>query len=394
VTNSETDSGRGGPGARPAQGRAGFFRTGAFSHTNTSVLRALRGSLPDIAWDPLDVVQLLGGRPLNVSYLAMAALRHYGPSKCWPFQRALRYGRRTPDYFAWSQRRLRAACSEKDFTFTFQTQSIVDARITRVPHFVYTDHTQLANLYYPGYRRDELPSQAWIDRERSIYQGASVIFTMSTHVSRSLIEHYQCDPQRVVCAYAGPNAAIPDLPIAGIERYRSKRILFVGKDWRRKGGPQLVEAFAQVLQRHPTAELVIVGCTPEIQLPNCRVVGLVPVSQVGRYFAEASVLCMPTRNEPFGLVFIEAFAHALPVVSSTIGALPDLVEEGQSGYLVGPDDVDALAERLIDLLGDPERLQDFGARGRARVESRYTWDNVGRIMSEHIRRHVPSLTVT
>jgi glycosyltransferase involved in cell wall biosynthesis len=103
---------------------------------------------------------------------------------------------------------------------------------------------------------------------------------------------------------------------------------------------------------------------------------------------------MPTRNEPFGLVFIEAFAYSLPVVSSQIGALPDVVEDGFSGYLVEPDDIQALSERLIALLGDPERAQVFGSRGRSRVENRYTWSNVARIMSEHIQRHVPGVRAT
>jgi glycosyltransferase involved in cell wall biosynthesis len=374
-----------------AAGRAGFFRTGAFSHTNASVDRVLRACLPEVSWESIDIIQSIGGRWPSQLYLAFAALRHYGPSMCWPPRRALRYGRRTPAYFQRSRELLRRSCSGRSYEFTFQTQSIVDARIDGVPHFVYTDHTQLANLYYPAHRRDDLPAPEWIACERSLYLNATLIFTMSSHVSRSLIEQYGCDPARVVCAYAGPNVPLPALESARPDRFSGMRILFIGKDWQRKGGPQLVAAFDKVRKVYPHAELVIVGCTPKIAADNCRVVGPVPVTEVGRYFEEASVFCMPTRNEPFGLVFIEAFAHELPIVSSQIGALPDIVEEGRSGYLVEADDVDTLAVRLMDLLGDPDKCRRFGAHGRELVKSRYTWENVGRIMSDNIRRHVPAL---
>src|SRR5688572_28526271 len=79
-----------------------------------------------------------------------------------------------------------------------------------------------------------------------------------------------------------------------------------------------------------------------------------------------SVRSVSVATSSFGLVFVEAFSYALPVVSSRLGALPDVVEEGLSGYLVDPDDVQAISERLIALLGDPERAQ----RGRRHIENR------------------------
>jgi glycosyltransferase involved in cell wall biosynthesis len=85
-------------------------------------------------------------------------------------------------------------------------------------------------------------------------------------------------------------------------------------------------------------------------------------------------------------VFLEAFSHGLPVVATNIGAIPDFVEEGQSGYLVGSNDAAQLANRLNELLADPARCAAFGARGQALVSDRYTWQATAEKIAGHIKR--------
>src|SRR5207237_9406814 len=124
---------------------------------------------------------------------------------------------------------------------------------------------------------------------------------------------------------------------------------------------------------HPDAQLTIVGCSPDVDVRNCQVVGQIPLADVGKYYDAASVFCMPTTLEPFGIAFIEAFAHSLPVIATRVGAIPELVRDGESGYLVQPNDVNALAERLIELVGDPAKCRAFGERGRRLVKEKYNW---------------------
>jgi glycosyltransferase involved in cell wall biosynthesis len=95
---------------------------------------------------------------------------------------------------------------------------------------------------------------------------------------------------------------------------------------------------------------------------------------------------LPTLNEPFGLVLLEAFSYGLPIVATRIGAIPEIVEDGESGYLVGPQNRDDLADRLTTLLGDPARCAHFGERGRQRVRERYSWGETGRRIAAHIER--------
>jgi glycosyltransferase involved in cell wall biosynthesis len=86
---------------------------------------------------------------------------------------------------------------------------------------------------------------------------------------------------------------------------------------------------------------------------------------------------VPTRLEPFGIAFLEAMLHRLPVVATTEGALPDMVNDGVTGRLVPPGGVEQLAEALIELLGDPARCRQLGEAGHRLARERYTWPAVG-----------------
>jgi glycosyltransferase involved in cell wall biosynthesis len=87
-------------------------------------------------------------------------------------------------------------------------------------------------------------------------------------------------------------------------------------------------------------------------------------------------------------VFLEAFAHGLPIVATNIGAIPDFIEQGRSGYMVDCNDATQLANRLNELLANPVRCAAFGARGRALVGDRYTWAATAERLAFHIRRCV------
>jgi glycosyltransferase involved in cell wall biosynthesis len=90
-------------------------------------------------------------------------------------------------------------------------------------------------------------------------------------------------------------------------------------------------------------------------------------------FARATVFAMPSICEPFGLAMIEAMSHGLPVVGTTVDAIGEIVEEGQSGFLVPPDDAVTVAERLVQLLANSALAQQMGRRGQARVKNQFLW---------------------
>jgi glycosyltransferase involved in cell wall biosynthesis len=105
--------------------------------------------------------------------------------------------------------------------------------------------------------------------------------------------------------------------------------------------------------------------------------GKLPLESLQPYYASASIFCLPTKLEPFGVAFVEAMANRLPIVATEIGAIPDFVINGENGYLVSPGDISGLAQALIRLLDNPSQCRSFGARSYGLARQRYNWQTVG-----------------
>ena len=85
---------------------------------------------------------------------------------------------------------------------------------------------------------------------------------------------------------------------------------------------------------------------------------------------------------------MEAFTHKVPVVSSYIGALPQIVEHGKSGFLCDPTDTTAMADHICTLLESPETCREFGEAGFKRVKEVLNWKSVGHVLSASIRKEL------
>ncbi|MBP8001559.1 MAG: glycosyltransferase family 4 protein [Chloroflexi bacterium] len=360
-----------------------FIRKGTVPLASAHVAQALQESFPHLTVEVIDIKQWLTGRPEIVVWNTLYTLKEYGGEIVRGRKKARDCFFRTTYLFQTIKTLMGQKLASPDYLFSFQMQSLFDASVPGLPHFIYTDHTNLANNLYTIQDRTKLYSPAWIDLERTIYQNACHIFTRSTNIIRSLIEQYRCDPQKVSCAYAGSNIPFHNHTLEN-DSYQNKNILFVGIDWQRKGGPELLAAFRQVLTVHPDAHLTIVGCSPQVNTPNCEVIGRVPLNEISYYYRRASIFCLPTKLEPFGIVFIEALSYQLPVVGTCIGAIPDFISQGENGYMVQPGQVSELAQALINLLDDPEKCRRFGERGRVIAQDKYTWHKVGSRMKEGI----------
>jgi glycosyltransferase involved in cell wall biosynthesis len=281
---------------------------------------------------------------------------------------------------------MRKLIDPRRHAFSFQMQSLYDTSVPGVPHFIYTDHTHLSNLHYPDFDRRTLRSAEWLALERTVYENAAAVFTRSTDVAADLTRFYNIPASKVECVYAGSNVDVSHCGPPDNAGYSNQRILFVGVDWKRKGGPELLDAFKDVLLRYPRAHLTIAGADVRVDLPNCTVLGQVSAQQLARHFAQSSIFCLPTRNEPFGIAFVEAMMHRLPVVATRVGAIPDMVDDGVNGYLVNPGDPQALAQALCKLLADPAHAQALGGRSYQKAADFYTWPGTGRRIRTRIMR--------
>jgi glycosyltransferase involved in cell wall biosynthesis len=360
---------------RDQRRRFAFVTIGSFSGTNPRLLPLLEERFPDLAVDVIDIPSWVRSRRTVLAANLAAVMRERGLRVT--LDRRRRWGPfwRTPYIFEAVRKAMRERVALGDYAFTIQTQSMFDASVPGVPNFVYTDHTARVSASLPRFTQRAAWPAGWLEREREIYHHASCVFTMSDHVARSVIEDYGVDANRVRCVYAGSNADMPDSSSVQPD-YDGKQALFVGLKWRLKGGPDLLAAFELLREREPEARLAIVGCEPPVEVENVTVFGQLPLEAIAGHYARSAVFCMPTRGDAFGIVFVEALSHGLPVVGTRVGAVPEIVQDGETGYLVEPGDVRGLADALTRLLADPERCRAFGTLGRRRMLERYTWPRV------------------
>jgi glycosyltransferase involved in cell wall biosynthesis len=157
----------------------------------------------------------------------------------------------------------------------------------------------------------------------------------------------------------------------------------VSRLFAQKGQRELLRAMARVRQRVPHVRLLVVGAdTPEIhggsftlELKGLarelgiedRVIFTGERSDIPEIMAACDVFTMPSFEEPFGLVYLEAMAMQRPVVSVDNGGTPEVVEHGRSGLLSPYQDIETLANNILDLQGDPALRARMGAYGRGRV---------------------------
>ncbi len=160
-------------------------------------------------------------------------------------------------------------------------------------------------------------------------------------------------------------------------------VLYSGKLIPKKRPMDLVDACARLAENCPV-RLVLMGDGPlrgEVEaearrrgLEHLFVTGFVNQTEVPRYYAAADVLALPSGYEPWGLALNEGMCFSLPVVASdAVGAAPDLVRNGENGFVYPAGDTQALADALSRVLASPERRLQMGARSRE-IVSAYSYD--------------------
>ena len=177
--------------------------------------------------------------------------------------------------------------------------------------------------------------------------------------------------------------ALPTPPARGI-RVDRKRLLFPGRLVAKKGADLALRAFAELLARHPDLGMDIAGDGPEANALQtlARELGIADktvfhggVSRCDLFdlMAGAHVVLVPSRDEPFGLVALEAAHMARPVVAAAVGGLPEVVRHGRTGMLVPVDDAGALAAAAKTLIDDPGYADQLGAEAVGFARRDFKW---------------------
>lgn len=163
-------------------------------------------------------------------------------------------------------------------------------------------------------------------------------------------------------------------------------LLFFGRLAEDKGADTLIEALAD-LDRAPPLLVIGRGDDEAALRALVRARGLgdrvrfepwASPRDLAAHIARARMVVLPSRHESFGNAMAEAMAVGAPLVSTTAGSIPEVVDHGRTGLLVPPDDPVALRRAVAGLLADPAHAARLGAAGRAHVHATYSWDAVAR----------------
>ena len=233
--------------------------------------------------------------------------------------------------------------------------------------------------------------------ERTAIQSAAAVIAVSEGMAGDIRSTYpEVAPDRIHIIHNGidaeqysPDSARDVLESFGIDPARPA-VVFVGRITRQKGVPVLLRAAEYI---DPVAQLVLCAGqadTPELQAEVTELVehlrasrsgviwlpGMLTKPEVIQILSHATVFVCPSLYEPLGIVNLEAMACGTAVVASAVGGIPEVVADEFNGLLVPPEDEPALAAAINSLVRDPAKAAEYGARGRARAVTEFSWDRI------------------
>ena len=236
---------------------------------------------------------------------------------------------------------------------------------------------------------------SFVDAQIKVASQLSHFITDSQMSLREILEGFNLKAEQFKVIYCGVDQDI--FKETREEPRHTSRILVINSgDTPLKGLRFLMEAVAE-LRKTREIELVIVGepmhngytqgLMRSLKLEDCaRYTGKIDTKELVNYYSSATMLVVPSQYEGFGLPAVEAMACGTPVISTTAGALPEVV--GDAGILIPAGDTRAIIESVTALLDDENRRRELGEKGRQRVARLFNWDNTARETADYYKEAI------
>lgn len=260
----------------------------------------------------------------------------------------------------------------------------------RVPMYCYFDATVAQIAKSGGWtygKRSFRGNRRSLDYQKGVFESCSGIFPRTKYAASSVYEDYDMPATKVTVVGAGSNHNRAPFPHGS---YNNKNILFIGVQFERKGGPLILEAFRLVRKTIVDASLTIIGCDVEIDEPGVEVVGRIykdtddGLGRILEYYSKASLFCIMSTLEPFGIVVLEAQNSYVPCIVPKKFAFTETVIDGVTGIHLVDETPSELAKQMIKLLNNPAKLEKMGIAAHDFVKSNWTWD----LVAERIEREI------
>ncbi len=253
---------------------------------------------------------------------------------------------------------------------------------------VFTDHMNLFSKRLPD-RGIPIPERyvhaSWNRLERAILQAQDHIFVMGGYLKPGMVEEYGIGEGNISVVGAGPNVDVDIERDRAGKDFTSRNILFVGRDPVRKGLGVLEQAFSRIRVAFPDARLHVAGCEGQ-DADGITYHGRLSGEPLKALFYDSQVFVLPSFREPFGIALIEAMWAKCACIGSRTGAIPELIQEGVSGYLVEPGNVTQMVGGLTRLLDNPGLIRTMAEQGYRHARLRWRWDLTAKRMLDTLFR--------
>jgi len=262
-------------------------------------------------------------------------------------------------------------------------------------------------IYYPRVTASSYRRALALDRE-AVHTATAVYCSNASRLSA--IRHYDADPARVHTVPFGANLShVPssDRIATAIETRvqrragRDLKLLFVGFDWRRKGGSVAIDVTEHLRSRNFNATLTVVGSTPELNDAQRSYVHLegrlnkndpADLQRLSELYLSADYFFMTSHGESFGIVYCEAMAHGVPSIAANVGGVGTIVRDGETGMLFDWSDdlATSIVERICREYDDDNAYRAMCERCVARYNDTFNWNAAGKHFDEILRNAVVS----
>ena len=262
----------------------------------------------------------------------------------------------------------------KTFMYVDNTVSYVDYMRKNLPNVYSVSAFQESNVGILEKRAKE--------QDEYIRMHCSGLFTMGHWLREWLIERGM-PADKIYVVGGGYNV---DTTLINPQPKSHNKILFVGKDFKRKGGFVTYEAFKLLRNQGRMVELYVIGpSTDPIDNPidGYHFIGRIPFNEEAKYYNMCDVFCLPSYFEAYGLVFVEALTFGLPCIGRNCYEMPYFIEDGKTGLLLKNDTPEELSSLMLQILENDDFSKNV-AQKRALYLRNYSWDAVAKRMADVI----------
>lgn len=232
---------------------------------------------------------------------------------------------------------------------------------------------------------------SFLTMQGEVVRNMKHLLTVSSQSRHDIGEAFKISETKIDLVYNGIDTE-DFSPMPDVQRRPFRIMATASADIPLKGLDYLLKAIAKLAHRFPDVNLVVLGSPKpgghteglinRLNLENVvTFVNGLTTAEINRYYAEASVAVVPSLYEGFGLPAGEAMSSGVAVVSTTGGALPEVV--GDAGLLVAPGDEEALAGAIASLFEDADKREKLGWAGRRRILEKFSWDVAARQMTRY-----------